>query len=149
MHKSCTRPILYELRLIANASRKQGKKIVTTPEENLSLKIVGDYYYPRYNDGNVIVTELVEGDIKEHIGEEMVIRTIDGSFYVRTLLRGSKDDRYNLAHFSEPTMRNVEISAVYDIAAVILCEWEEFAERNPRFSKIIDLVEPSRMRLAS
>ena len=79
----------------------------------------------------------------------MVVRTIDGNLHVRKIHGGASSNRYNLTHFNEPTMLNVEVSAVYDIAAVILCDWKEFAERNPRFSKVIDLVEPSRMQLAS
>lgn len=92
---------------------------MTTPEENLSFKIVGDYYYPRYSDGDTVISRRLGGCLSLYIGSESVAITKDGSTYVGKIREGTIEGRYDIEHFREPILRNVDIQSISKVLCIL------------------------------
>jgi phage repressor protein C with HTH and peptisase S24 domain len=76
----------------------------------MALQVTGDSMFPVYRDGDVVyVARDHEGVLKEYIGEECVVHTVEGGTFLKTLNTGSQINRYHLNSFNAPPMENVEL----------------------------------------
>lgn len=76
----------------------------------MALRVTGDSMLPVYRDGDVVyVNRDHEGVLPQYVGEECVVRTVEGGTFLKTLALGPQFNRFTLRSFNAGDMENVEL----------------------------------------
>lgn len=93
--------------------------MVSIPDAHVAYEVVGDSMYPRYFAGELLICRGHEQDPTPYIGKQVAVGTTDGRRHVKILRNGSAPGLYDLESFNAPTIRDVEIAWVAQIAASV------------------------------
>lgn len=75
----------------------------------IGFHVMGDSMYPVYRDGDIVFVGDQFVDIDQFVGRECAVQEHDGPCYLKTIERGSTEDRYNLISYNAPPIRDVRI----------------------------------------
>lgn len=81
----------------------------TADEHTVAVIVRGDSMAPVFPDRSVIYYRNVPGSPGQVVGQECVVRLVDGRTFVKILQRGSTPDLYNLFSYNAPLMIDVPV----------------------------------------
>lgn len=123
--------------------------VVSIPGAKWAYRVDGREHYPRYDDGTLLIARELEPDPTPYLGKECVVYTVDGRAFVRVIREGSEAGLYDLEHFREETIRNVDVRSVGKICAAIPAdEWTRY-EREGTARNLLDLPPLPKLNLLS
>lgn len=89
------------------------------PPGAFALQVSGESMFPRYDSGDVIVCAKQSDDPAQLIGWESAVQTLDGSRYLKRLLRGSRKGLFDLESFNANPIRGVRLQWASPIHGVV------------------------------
>lgn len=76
----------------------------------VALVVEGASMLPKYRDGDIIyIQRNHDGILPDYVGEDCAVRLVTGETYIKQIMKGSEDGRWNLISLNAPPMENVEI----------------------------------------
>lgn len=97
-------------------------------DDTVALEIEGDSMFPYYRDGWLVFYSVqVRPDSPECLGDDCVVRLVDGRTLLKTVMRGSVPGRFTLGSHNAPAIENAEV------------EWAapvEFVDRRRRSRRV-------------
>lgn len=100
------------------------------PDGAFALQVSGDSMFPRYDSGDVIVCYHHSSDPTQLIGREAAVQTIDGSRYLKRLLKGLRKGIFDLESFNATPIRGVRLQWASSILGVVRAgQWKRLDPR--------------------
>ncbi|RWC91688.1 MAG: helix-turn-helix transcriptional regulator [Mesorhizobium sp.] len=86
------------------------------PADMIAFQVKGDSMLPMFEDGMIIIVfrEQRKG-IDNFFGQRVIVRTVEGKRFVKTLMRGSAEGRVSLLSWNANPIENVEIVWIGEI----------------------------------
>ena len=111
--------ILPEFEQVGPEGLFEAETKVPIEEGALAYEVEGDSMWPRYDPGDIVICGRQGTDIDEVIGWEAAVLTADGRRFLKRVAQGSRRGMFNLESHNAPTIRDVEIEWVSQVAHVI------------------------------
>lgn len=76
----------------------------------IALIVEGSSMLPKYRDGDIIyIQRSHDGILPDYVGEDCAVRLVTGETYIKQIMKGSEEGRWNLISLNAPPMENVDI----------------------------------------
>jgi repressor LexA len=93
---------------------------VAVSSDVIGFRVRGDSMLPAYREGDaILVLKEQRGEIDSYVGEEAVVRTVDGRRYLKEIQRGTRHGSYNLSSYNAKLISDVRIAWVGEIYLVV------------------------------
>lgn len=89
------------------------------PEGCVALEARGNSQFPRIKDGELVIVRPVDTEPSEMIGEEVVVKVLNGPYLLKTLRRGYEQGHFTLETHNGPPVENVEVEWAAELWAII------------------------------
>ncbi|MFC7663772.1 S24/S26 family peptidase [Methylorubrum suomiense] len=87
--------------------------------ECFGLEARGSSQYPRVKDGEVVVARWLSDRPSNYVGLEVVLKTMDGTYLLKTLKRHEGDDHFTIGSHNAPDVENVHIERVAEVVSIV------------------------------
>ena len=89
------------------------------PDDAIAFEVKGESMWPRYDNGDIIVTWKFSVDLSQIIGWEAAVRTTDNRRFLKRILLGAEPHTYDLESYNAPPIRGVRLDWAGQVNAVI------------------------------
>lgn len=83
------------------------------------LEARGASQYPRVKDGEVVVARWLDDVPSTYVGREVVLKTSDGTYLLKTLKRHEGDSHFTIGSHNAPDVENVHIERVAEVVTIV------------------------------
>jgi phage repressor protein C with HTH and peptisase S24 domain len=85
----------------------------------VALECIGDSMKPRYESGEVVIVKEIFKSPLEMVGQEAVVRIIDGTYLLKKIRRGYTKGKFNLESYNAEMREDEEIDRVFEIWMIV------------------------------
>lgn len=83
------------------------------------LEARGASQYPRVKDGEIVVARWLDDVPSTYVGREVVLKTTDGTYLLKTLKRHEGDSHFTIGSHNAPDVENVHIERVAEVVTIV------------------------------
>lgn len=83
------------------------------------LEARGASQYPRVKDGEIVIARWLSDMPEHYIGREVVLKTEDGTYLLKTLKRHDGDGHFTIGSHNAPDVENVPIEKVAEVVSIV------------------------------
>lgn len=83
------------------------------------LEARGASQYPRVKDGEIVIARWLDDVPATYVGREVVLKTVDGTYLLKTLKRHEGDSHFTIGSHNAPDVESVHIERVAEVVSIV------------------------------